>query len=222
MSNAPYDRVDAAYIFTGLHTSYTNAANAEEGNNGPIAQLIERYSGECYLMAHMFETSIAASKALSSIVDFDRADLGMFAYDHLDKVEPGSLIYALWSACVLEQKAPADIVGVYVDAMGWPRLDAPVKGREVVESDNSPVVSIQIQTVQIQPRDETGDDAQVVASDNPAATHWSVYTRNAEGLADWVEDFPILPGDSGQARTAAQMLADKLAAQYGVFIETIK
>jgi hypothetical protein len=219
MSNAPYDKVDAAYIFIGLHASYTNAANEEESDNGPIAQLIEHHSGECHLMAFMFETSIAASKAISSIVDFDRADLGMFAYDHLDNAEPGSLIYALWSACVLEQKDPAGVVKAWVDAMGWPTI---VKGREVVQVVDSPVVSIQIQTVQIQPRDQTGDDAQVVASTSPNATHWSVYTRSTEGRAQWVADFAVLPGDTGQARTAAQMLADKLAAQYGVFIEAIK
>jgi hypothetical protein len=214
----PYDHVDAAYIFLGLYNSYAKAVDGERerGNeNGPMEHLIDYHSGECHLMAHMFDTAISASQALSSIVDFDSADLGMFAYDWLDSIEPGSLISAVWTNCILEHKCAGDIVSIFVRGKGWPTNDSPAP-------TNSPwlnnIASIQIQTTcQTDP-----DNTHVVSCDDITATHWSVYVRNNEGLADWVDDFVILPGDTGQARLAAQMVANSLASQYGVDIEPVK
>lgn len=219
-NNAPYDRVDAAYIFTGLLDSYRAAVDAE-GDTGPMSELIEHHSGECHLFGHMFETAIHASQAISLIVDFDKADLGMFAYDHLDSTEPGSLIHAVWINCILEHACPADIVALYVNSKGWPRLDspAPVKNRfgaEVVTATELPVASIQVQTTI-----QRGSEVEACASDDNEATHWSVYTRNTAGLAEWVADYGI-NRNAASAKSRAFLKAARLSQKHGVPIEPTK
>lgn len=120
-SAAPFDKCDAAYIFAGLVDIYRLAA--DKGTEGPgmdIEQLTEHHSGECFLMAYMLDTAVQAAQAISATVDFDRADLGMFAYDHLDTTQPGGLIYFIWANCIQQHNSITEAVSIYVRSQGWP------------------------------------------------------------------------------------------------------
>lgn len=94
-----------------------------------------------------------------------------------------------------------------------------IEGPEFVP-DQQPVASIQIQTTI-----HTEDAVEACGADNAEATHWSVYTRDAQGLATWVADYPIKsknPGNVGTAKTSALVRAAKLSMEHLVFIEPIQ
>lgn len=94
--------------------------------------------------------------------------------------------------------------------------NASVKGREVVQVIESPVVSIQVQTTI-----QKGGDVCICASDDNDATHWSVYTRNAEGRAEWITDYGI-NRNAALAKQKALLKAAKLSQKYQAFIEPIR
>jgi hypothetical protein len=212
MKNAPYDHCDAPYIIQGLLALYQEAARADESQ---IIELRDEMEGELRVYAHIWDTTIKAAQAISAVVDFDDGELGVFAYEHCDGHEPGSMVHTLFTRCILAHDEPLNVIVDFATASGWTLTEeyAPKPVPEPV-----PYIS----GIQIQTTIQTEADTRVCDSANPAATHWSVYTRDNEGLADWVADFVILPGDTGQARTAAQRLADRLADAYGVYIEPIK
>lgn len=75
-------------------------------------------------------------------------------------------------------------------------------------------------SIQVQTTDQTGDSIEVCDSDSPRATHWSVYLRGKDGLAEWVADYPIR-GKGALAKTSALLKAVELSQQYHAYIESI-
>lgn len=81
----------------------------------------------------------------------------------------------------------------------------------------------QVVSIQVQPTKQNGEGTQLVSKDDELATHWSVYTRNSEGLVDWVSDFPItLSMGRGFAEGQATALACRLSMEHQAYIERIK
>lgn len=94
------------------------------------------------------------------------------------------------------------------DLMGYPQAE-----------DMARIVSIQLQCTRL-----TGAGVEHVpfVKCTELATHWSLYTRAATGLAEWVEDFHIDSKSSGQAYSNAIHAAAKLSMQHQAFIEQIQ
>lgn len=96
--------------------------------------------------------------------------------------------------------------------MRYTKIDELAKAQK--ELDN-PYVSIQVAATCHDP-----GDIFVVDSDAPHATHWSVYLRTADGLAEWQKDFPI-KGAPNMARTSATLYAAKLSQRHFIPLEKI-
>lgn len=94
------------------------------------------------------------------------------------------------------------------DLMGYPQAE-----------DMAKVVSIQLQCTRL-----TGAGVEHVpfVKCTELATHWSLYTRAATGLVEWVEDFHIDAKSSGRAYSNAIHAAAKLSMQHQAFIEQVQ
>lgn len=82
---------------------------------------------------------------------------------------------------------------------------------------DNPVVSIQVQTTKL-----TGAGVEVVSYKGTDATHWSLYLRTADGLAEWVEDIPLGDQKASTYYTQAMVHAAALSITYSAFIEQPK
>lgn len=89
--------------------------------------------------------------------------------------------------------------------------------QQVVDSQR--IVSIQVQTTRL-----TGAGVEVVPykSKDYITTHWSLYTRNADGIATWVEDIAIHKGTADAHYAEAMLKAAKLSMEHSAFIEQVK
>lgn len=81
-----------------------------------------------------------------------------------------------------------------------------------------PIVSIQVAATH---KDEVS--VEVVSQASATVNHYSVYTRNADGTVDIVEDYACFgPGICSGARDNAILHAAKLSMEHHVPIEPIK
>jgi hypothetical protein len=79
------------------------------------------------------------------------------------------------------------------------------------------IVSIQVQTTKL-----TGAGVEMVSYKSGEATHWSLYTRNADGITTWVKDIKITKSEAAGHFTEAMVEASKLSIEYQAFIEYVK
>jgi hypothetical protein len=107
------------------------------------------------------------------------------------------------------------------DLMGYPQV---AESESTIQFGERRIVSIQVQTTQL-----TGGGVQVVPfrdseiSTGLKATHWSLYTRDQFGIAQWVEDIKIDRDEhAGHKFSEAMVKAAKLSMEHGAFIEQVK
>jgi len=88
-----------------------------------------------------------------------------------------------------------------------------------IPQDMGRIVSIQVQTTRL-----TGAGAEVVPfkDQHIKPTHWSLYKRDAAGMAHWIEDIQINQGGAGDHYTAVMIKAAKYSQMYSAFIEQVK
>lgn len=200
---APYDSADAAYImkaFIELHAASCGTLAVREAEEG--------LNGEVGLYQRMFEYSAHCAAAISAVVDFDKADLGVFAYEHLDDTADNSLCHSFFWLAVIGDDTPLDIVNAHARANGWAVL--------ADEAKPEPVQSELVTSIQLQTTIEGDDDTEVCDASNPAATHWSVYLRFSDGRVEAIADF------DRTERAKAETYARARAIQYGVEVEPVR
>lgn len=90
---------------------------------------------------------------------------------------------------------------------------------------DSKIVSIQVAATIDRKLGQEESEFEVCTADDQDKTHWSVYTRNADGYCDHVQDFVVGPyclmADT-MVRTQALLLAAELSMEHSAFIEKIK
>lgn len=101
---------------------------------------------------------------------------------------------------------PNDLKGLPEDMTTW---------NEVTASQR--IVSIQVQTTRL-----TGAGVEIVPYKGGNATHWSIYTRNADGIATWVEDFALGGARADTIFGSVMVKAAKLSMEHQAFIEELK
>lgn len=87
------------------------------------------------------------------------------------------------------------------------------------------IVSIQVVATIDRKLGQEESEFEMTSADCPDKTHWSVYTRNEDGTADFIEDFPLGHKSfvaSSMAKDHAIALAAKLSMEHSAFIEKIR
>lgn len=201
-----YDTADASYLFlafTGLYRA----------NHDSLEDLIESCNGEHGVYSELWTLAIESAQAISAVVDFEDGRLGMFAYEHLNTEEPGTLPHKLFWSCFAsgESHSADEVVTAYARAEGWPMIGVQSVAR--TEYDKKPDSIQVVKTIQ------EGEDTEVCAVDSPHATHWSIYVRGKDGLADWFNDYSLT---SPTAELDTMQKAAELSTRYGVPIEPIR
>lgn len=100
-----------------------------------------------------------------------------------------------------------------------------IEGPEVGEPGTASAIPARVASVQVQTTIQTATDIHICAAADEAATHWSVYLRDASGIASHVKDFEIKnknPNNVGTAKTSALVRAASLSMEHQVPIEMIK
>lgn len=86
-------------------------------------------------------------------------------------------------------------------------------------TDMGRIVSIQVQTTRL-----TGAGVELVAfkDQHIKPTHWSIYKRDAAGMAHWIEDIDLRGAQADVVFGQAMTKAAKYSQMYSAFIEQVK
>lgn len=153
---------------------------------------------------------IACNAMPQSLLDL-QAPLQELLTRHMSIVQDSD-IKADLAVCHAVQEAFAEI---HEALDGLVQLPSDLTGLPSVK--DNPVVSIQVQTTKL-----TGAGVEVVSYKGTDATHWSLYLRTADGLAEWVEDIPLGDQKASNYYTQAMVHAAALSITYSAFIEQPK
>lgn len=99
-------------------------------------------------------------------------------------------------------------------------MNTPTKATDGVQSIARTEHDKQPASIQVAKTIQEGDDVEVCAVDSPHATHWSIYVRGKDGLADWYADFYALTGKDIAEEVMRK--AAELSSRFNVPLEPIR